>query len=817
MFQNYLKIAWRNFLKQKGMSFINLSGFAVGLICSVFIYLFIDDEMRYDRHFENSENIFRLTTQLSGAVNSTTSMSSPPLAEAMRNEFPEVVQTARLLKLPAVDQHLVKIKEGEQGQSSFFENYGFLVDSTFLQIFSYELLYGNPNEALRQPYSVVLSDELASKYFGNENPLGHPLRIENAWGEFDCAVTGVFKKNPRSHIPANFFMAMNSGEPGDWVQGNNDWVGTNHFCTYLLLKEGTDAAALASKLPAFLDKHSAQQLADKGIQKKLGLEPLTAIHLNPSTDFDISVRGSRQQLYTLGFIGLFILLIACINYMNLSTARFAKRHREVGVLKVLGAKRAMLIRQFLAESVLVGLLAFGLVLGLVMPLLRVFENFTEKTIGMGSLQMALGFTLGIALLSGLLAGSYPSFFLSSFHPMEALKNFAAKGGSRGGAVQLRRGLVVLQFSISVTLIIGVLVIWQQMRFLQQTDLGFDKDQKVVVALKTLESEVKYRELKSAISRVAAVKAVSACSAHPGVISFANLNIYPAGKSIEQGSQINVNYVDEGFAELMGFELKTGRFASPKFASDTSGFGGWVLNESAVAAIGLTPETVIGQKMYADWRGNQENFEVVGVVKDFHFESLHKKISPQGFRITQVEDTGYGYMVLDLHGGNWSNTLQGLTNAWQSVMPGVPFDGRFLDEVFQQNYLAEQRSFSLLSLFAGLAIFISCLGLFGLAAHAVERRSKEMAIRKVVGASINSLARLLSMEFLKPVALALVIASPMAYFLMEKWLQDFAYQIDISWWMFVVAGIAAVGVAFLTVGFQSVKAALANPVKSLRSE
>ncbi|MES1218158.1 MAG: ABC transporter permease [Bacteroidota bacterium] len=820
MIKNYLKIAVRNILKNKIFSLINISGLAAGLVCCAFLFLFIADESGFDRHFKRAEDIYRVTTEMKGAVNLSTSMSSPPLAEAIRNSFPEVEQVTRLLKLPGTEQHLLKLMENGIVKESFFEYNGFLADSTFFDVFSYPFLYGNPQEALKQPNSIVLSENLSKKYFGSENPLGRELHVENAWGVYDCFVAGVFKNNLRSHIPANFFISMYSGEAGEWVHRNSDWSGSNVFCTYLKLYPGTKPALLVEKFPALLKTHAGTKLSAAGISKKLGLERLTEIHLLSTEDSDLSPRGDRRQLLVLGLIGIFILLIACINYINLTTGGFVNRIREVGVRKILGALRTELIIQFLAESVMICFVSFLLALVLAMPLLSLFENFTGKIIEADLIKRAIAGMFAVAILAGLLAGSFPALYLASFRPVEAISKkfkFSYAGRWATGKINFLKSLVVLQFTISAALIIGMLVIWKQMHYLQKTDLGFDTKQKLILPLKTTGAEDNYIRLKDRLTQLPGVNAVSACTAHPGIASFANMNIFPAEKTITEGVQINVNYVDEGFIQLMGIGLKTGRYPSNKLASDTAGFGAWVLNESAVTALGYSPSTIIGKKFNAMQRGKQMEFYVVGVLKDYHFESLHKKIAPQGFRITTVQQTGFGYLVADLKSLNWNTTLASVKNAWQSVNPSIPFEYSFLDEAFQKNYEAEQLAFDVVSLFALIGIVISCLGLFGLVIHTMEKRRKEIGIRKVLGARLDTLIVLLSKDFLKLVTIAVVIASPIAWWVMNKWLEDFAYRVDISWWVFAVAGIVAILIALITISLQAIKAAIANPVKSLRTE
>lgn len=819
MFSNYLKIALRNFWNQKVSSFINVFGLAVGMACCVLIGLYIRDENRYDRHWRDSDRIYRVAAEVFfGDKHLKGATLAAPIAFAMRSEFPQVEAVARLLVLPDLDKSTVQVMDREGVHPPFFEINGYMVDSSFFHIFSYPFTYGNPEKALKEPNTVVLEQTVALKLFGNVNPLDKTLRIGNKYGEFDYRVTGVFKSDQASHLNAHFFISMQSGSFGQWVSAQTNWLTNNLFYTYVKLRKEASPEILEAQFPAFMTRHAGEDMKATGLRRKLFLQAISDIHLNSNLDNEISPNGSITYLYILACIAGFTLLLACINFMNLATARSARRAREVGIRKVMGAYKATIVWQFLGESVLMSLASLILACGLVTLLLPVFNQLTGKALAFSIWQdyRLLGWPLGLTLLTGLLAGSYPAFYLSSFQSALVLKG---KFSNSLAAIHLRRGLVVFQFVVSIGMVLTTLVINQQMHFLRNQHLGFEQHQQLVIPLPTEESQRTYAAFKEAIGKHPQVVSAASTTTYPGRYAILSIGLRGEGKHVQEAQDVKIDYVDYGFTETLGFELLAGRFFSWDFPTDTSQAPtAIVLNQTAVQNLGYTAQSAIGKPLYFDWQGQTHPFRIVGVVRDFHFENLHQKIAPFGF-VMQGSQFGPrpGYLVARVRTPNVADLLVALEGKWKSLNPGTPFEYLFLDEDFQRNYQAEQRISQLVSYFTGIAILIACLGLYGLTAYTAEQRTKEIGIRKVLGASMGSIVWLLSQDFLKLVLVANVVAWPMAWWGANRWLEDFAYRIDISWWVFAWSGLAALLIAMLTVSYQAVKAALANPAKSLRTE
>ncbi len=813
MFKNYIKIALRNLWKSKSFSMINIFGLSVGMACCLLIMLFIEKEQSYDQHYTDSANIYRLITEfITSDKREKSAGTAAPLAFAMQREFPEVVASTRLLVPPMVDKSMMKIIDNGQVIKSLYETKGYLVDSTFFQVFDYEFIYGNPQKALYEPNSVVLTQEVAEKLFGKESPLDKTLRIGNTFGEEDFRITGVIKNDKNTHITARFFIAMRSKGLGEWVMNLDSWASNNMFTTYLKLQPNTDYKALEAKIPTFFQKYGAKQLKELGIQKNHYLQPLLDIHLRSDFNRDSANTGSITYLYILGTIALFTLLIACINFMNLSTARSSKRAQEVGVRKVMGAVRSMIIRQFLGESLIISFIALLLAYFLVELSLPIFNNLTGKILGFNILKdyNKILWLVALAGITGILAGSYPAFYLSAFNPANVLKGKLMNSLS---AIALRKGLVVFQFVISICLILATVVIYRQMRFIQEKDLGFEKAQKIIVPLQTDEVGKTYTVFRDEILKNPQITNASAGTAYPSSFVVHDKRFFTEGKSMDDASLVRLNYIDYGYNEALGMKLLKGRYFSKDFPSDTS--KAIVLNESAIKSMNIKLEEAIGKKVYWEWEGRRTAFELVGVVKDFHFETLHKKVEPFGFLMGN--GTKYTCMVLNTNSKDLQGTLRFLEDTWQKINANAPFEYSFLDQEFQKKYESEQKMSAIVTYFTLIAILISCLGLYGLTTFTAEQKMKEIGVRKVMGASVSGLIFLLSKDFTKLVMIAFLIAAPIGYYAMDKWLAGFAFKTDIGIGTFLIAGLSALSIALLTVSYRSVKAALANPVKSLRSE
>ena len=806
MLRNYLLIAFRNLLKHKAFSFINITGVAVGLACFLLIALYVKDELSYDRYNTNADRIYRVTrTFLSseGTPSLKLAQLSPPFGPLIKQNFPEVEQVVRIVSNDGLIRY---------GEHSFNEEGVFFAEANLFNVFDIDLTSGNSSHALANPFSILFSRPMAEKYFGKENPVGKTIRFDN---QFDMIVTGVFEPLPaQAHFHPNFlasFTTFNDSRVYGAEQLRTNW--SNHdFSTYLLLKpnqsDGTaNAQRIEGAFPAFQDN----RLPSDGKTKLsswsiLNLQKLTDIHLRSHTDSEIEPTGDISYIYLFSAIGLFILLIACINYMNLATARSAGRAKEVGMRKVVGALRAQLIGQFLSESLLLVVFALSIAVFLVVLCLPALNDFAHKHLSFRQLldPIFLSILVGITLLTGLVAGSYPAFFLTSFRPLGVLKGQIASTMRSGN---LRQVLVITQFAIAIVLMISTAVVYNQMNYIQDYRLGYAKDQ--VLLLPALEdSTTNYETLKQQLIQTGAVRNVGRSSRIPSARLLDNYEAKTMKGDTMAPVTINLRSlrIDYDFIPAYQISMAAGRNFSRAYSTDTSMV---ILNETAVRQLGWTPEQAIGKP----FQYGPANGQIIGVTKDFHFESLHQKMAAMAMIMSKGH---FNWLSVPLK-GNIPAALSQVEAVWKRFFPDRPLDYQFLDGRFDRLYAREQTQQTLFSIFAGIAILISCLGLFGLSMFMAEARTKEIGIRKVLGASELSLVALFSQDFLKLVVVALVIASPVAWYAMHTWLADFAYRTDIHWWVFVLAGSLTVGIALLTVSFQSIKAALMNPVKSLRSE
>lgn len=805
-------------MKNKTFSFINIFGLAVGLTCCMLITLYIHNELSYDSYHANLPRLYQVgTTFVKGGKPDDHRANTPaPMARMMQQEFPEIVKTTRLMGMFAEDKTLLQYAAPNGELRSFYETKGYLADSTFFELFTYNFKEGNPVRSLHNPNSVVLSEEIATKLFGKEPALNKVIRISSSTnGDYDFRVTGVFKPHHiPSHIDARFILSLRGGDMDGYTQARgNDIASNNMFFTYLLLAPGANAAKLESKFPAFIDKYAGKDLKAMGFYKKQFLTAVKDIHLNSRATANVTPPGSKTYLYILASIAVFTLIIACINFMNLSTARSSKRSAEVGVRKVLGAEKQALIRQFLGESLLMALIAFAFALVITQLLLPLFSNVAGKefSFSFGEQAMLMGIFFVLAIITGLLAGSYPAFYLSSFKPVKVLKG---KFTNSLAAVSLRKGLVVFQFFISVVLIVSSVVIYNQMHYMRSKDLGFSKEQQIVIPLRSTVAKNTFTALEAELSRNSRIVSTGGSLYYPGIFNPSDQPMYKEGKTMNESRRVFMNWVDDSFLQTLQIKTLKGRLFSKDFPSDTS--FRIIFNETAVKQMGFaSAEDAVGKFALIDWQGETYRFEIIGVTKDFHFQDFKMPIEPYGFQLNNVPQ--FNYMIAKAKPGDMQATLQSIEASWRKLNPNEPFDYSFLDSDFQKNYAAENRLASIVSYFTIIAILISCLGLFGLAAFSAEQRTKEIGVRKVLGASIPNIVALLSKDFLKLVAISVVIASPVAWYVMNQWLQDFEYRTSITWVVFAITTASALCIAVLTIGFQAMRAALANPVESLRTE
>ncbi|MCE6992431.1 ABC transporter permease [Dyadobacter sp. CY323] len=800
MLRNYFKIAIRTLFKHKTFSFINISGVALGLTCFLLLAIYVKDELSYDRYHKNADRIYRLSrTFLSkdGTESLRLGHAAPPFGPLIQQDFPEVEQVVRMLDASS----LVKYKE-----KSFQEENMFAAEKNLFKVFTFNVEEGNPDKALENPFSIMFSRPMAEKYFGKEDPIGKIVRLDN---QLDYTVTGVFEPLPaQSHFHPSFLISFSTlNDPRVYgAEGlRNNW-GNNSFSTFLLLPPGYDPQKLTKAFPAFQNKHIDQNASTYSV---LNLMKLTDIHLYSHLDSEIEANGDIQYVYLFSAIAIFILIIACINYMNLATAKSATRAKEVGMRKVIGAVRSQLINQFLSESIILVFVSVVLALLLVVLCLPALNNFTQKELTINALldPVFLTILLGITLFTGVIAGSYPAFFMTSFQPISVLKGKIASALKNG---KLRQSLVVIQFAIAVVLIISTTVVYNQMRYIRNYKLGYSKDQIITFNMPD-DSATNFESVRQRFKEDNSIKEVGRSSRIPSGRLLDSWEAYVMKGDSLAPADITIKSlsVDEDFIPAYQIEMAAGRNFSRDYSTDkTSGF---VLNETAVKLLGYkNPADAIGDRFgYGEVRG-----QIIGVTKDYHFESLHQKVAP----IAMFNQPGrLSRISVHVAGANLKRAIGHIESVWKSRFPEIPFQYEFLDQRFGQLYAREQTQQLLFGIFAGIAIFISCLGLLGLSMFMAELRTKEIGVRKVLGASVGSIVTLLSQDFLKLVLIAIVIASPVAWYGMRNWLQDFAYHTEINWWVFALAGFVSIAIALFTISFQSIKAALMNPVKSLRSE
>ena len=797
MVKSYLTIALRYLKRHKIYSFISISGLAVGMACCVIILLWINDEIQYDRFHEQTKNLYRVVNDLNyGPFSQITPGSAYPLGPAMKEEIPEIRETVRLLSTRKI---LVA-----HGEKRYYEENFYFADPSLFAIFTFPFIQGDPKTALSSPSAIVITKAMAAKYFGSQDPMGKTIRTQN---QNDYIVTGVTENIPRnSHLQFGFVASM---ERAVAMGARTHWSGWL-YRTYVLLQPNTSFQEVNAKLEEWIKTKDSEQT-------RYYLQPLSDIHM-----YGLQGGGAIRPLSLFSTLALLILIIACINYMNLATARAGTRTKEIGLRKVVGAKKNNIVRQFLSESVLFAFFALLISILLVALFLPVFNQLSGKELSMNLVQNIFLFLgiLGITLLTGVLAGSYPALFLSSFEPDRILKgNLSAKKIGTSTAF-IRKGLVIFQFVLTIMLIISTTTVYRQMSFIKNRNLGFDKEYLIYTQLRSegnlweqydaQKTWLNYQTLKNELSQNPNILDVSSATCLPFGSMGSEFGFLDwEGKDPEYQVEMNHMAVDPSFLKTFQLDMMEGRFLSDEFPSDSLNF---VLNEAAVKATGL--ESPVGKR----FRLLDKTGIIIGVIKDFHFAPLHKEIEPLVVHLMPYQYWMYrNYVFARIKSDNISRTIASIEAVWDKVIPEYPFEFHFLDDTIDARYRSEQRLEMILRVFTILAISISCFGLFGLISFTAEQRTKEIGIRKVLGASVGSVVRLLSKEFVVLVVLANIIAWPVAYFVMTRWLKNFAYRTEIGLVTFLFSGFLALVIAILTVCFQSMKAALANPVDSLRYE
>ncbi len=801
MLKNYFKVAWRHLLKHKFYSLINLSGLTIGMSCFILITLYLQYELSYDDHHEKADRIYRVIQRQEGNVFRGTDLfavNPAPLAPALKEVFPEVEEAITINDPRYANETIILAYEDR-----IFSPRILYADKNIFNVFSIPIVEGTGGMSLEDPNSILLSRSLAKKYFGEEAPIGKSLIFNK---EKLLTVRGIFEDVPENqHLKFDFILPLESYP--HYQRDKSRWY-SNNYRTYLVLREGHDPKVFEEKLLSF-GKEIEARYTGNTFGAKLLLQPARDIHLHSKANFESSATSDIRYIYLFGSIAFIILLLAAINYMNLATARSINRSKEVGMRKVLGARKTQLVSQFLGEAFLLTGISFVLSIALVKALLPFFNNLLGKIIPFSFLGNSW-FLIGMfitALLIGGLSGLYPALFLSGVSPIKAIKGRFLNKFGQGNL--LRNALIVGQFAAAVVLAISSIIVYQQLHFIQTKKLGYNRDQVVYAPFYFKEINDKYETIRNELLT------------HPQITEVALSNNLPIdgdnqgivrnweGNDEERGFGCYRHYVDYRFLDLYEIELLEGRAFSPLHPIDST--DSYLLNESAVSAIGWTPESAIGKGF--------RNGHVVGVVKDFHFQPMDLSIEPMFMMLYTAQNTStkYGNISIKIGMGELDQTLAHIQQTFKQLVPDIPIEHHFLDESFDRLYESEHRLGQAFNIFTLLAIFIASVGLFGLISHSVVQRSKEIGIRKVLGATAGNIVQLLSKDFIKLVIMAVVLATPIAWYLMQKWLQGFAYRISIDWWVFLLTGLVALSIAFLTVSLQSLKAASVNPARTLKQE
>ncbi|MEZ4811164.1 MAG: ABC transporter permease [Allomuricauda sp.] len=810
MFKNNIKVAWRNLKKQPFFTFLNTFGLAIGIAGGILISLFVYDELSYDKMFADAHRIYRIDSDIKfGGAEMRSAEAAAPMAATMQKDFPQVESTVRFRDRGS----LLLRKTGTETNAK--ELQVTFADSTFFDFFGIDLLVGDKKTALVQPNTLVLTKTAAEKHFGVQNALGQSLLLNNT---DTYTVTGVIDDLPKNSFLRDHtvFMAMS----GFADSKGTDW-GSNNYYTFVKLIPSANVDDFQQPLASMLDNYlfpwaqqyfpgmTMESFLASGNYVNYYTMPLTDIHLHSQRDSEMSANSSIQNVYILSFIGLFLIILASVNFMNLSTAYSLKRAKEVGVRKTLGSKKLDLVRQFLIESGLISFISLLVALVIAILVLPFFNDLSGKAIELPYTNPIFwGILLMATILLGLFSGSYPAFFLSRFMPVKTLK-----GGTQGdvGGGNIRNTLVIFQFAISVFLIVGTIVVYQQLRYIQNKDLGFAKDQ-VVLIDDVFATGNQTDTFKKEVLKLSQVESATMSYFLPTPSSRSNSSFFKDG-SIDQENAIQMQtwYVDEDYINTLNMELIAGRNFNKEFATDSTAV---IVNEATLKVLGVGPEEAIGIQISQDLELEKPTYNtIIGVVKNFHYESLREHIGSLGLFL----GGNSGILAAKLNAGDFSSTLASIEGIWDRLAPGQPFNYRFMDDSFNSTYEAEQRLGKIFVVFTILSILIACLGLFGLAAFNAQKRTKEIGVRKVMGATVGQITFRLTTDFLKMVGIAIIISLPIGWFAMDKWLEDFSYRIEIGWWVFVLAAFLAISVAILTVGYQSIKAAVVNPVKSLRTE
>jgi len=813
MFKSYLKLALRNLWKRKTTTAINVLSLSTGLACCALVFLFWQHELSFDKGFDNNDDIYRVTSTFKGGSKAPT--VGLPYAKYLKSEIPEIEQVTRLDPTNGV---VIVQAQGSGGSTPFTEDSGYWVDPEFFDVLSFHFLQGDRKTAFAAPNTIVLSQSLAKKLFKEVSPIGKSLKA----GSTIYTITGVFKEDFLNHIQAGFFASNNSDHIREQMANNTSWVVNDNFYTYIKVKHGSNPQYLIVKLNAYLKRHASAEMKEHSDYMTNSLQALKDIHLNSSEfqDYLAYKQGNIKYLYLLGSIALIILMLGCINYMNLTTAQAISRAREVGVRRVMGAGKGSIRYQFLIETLAISICALVISVGLAFLFLPVFNNFTGQSLSFFAKEnssLILWMVL-IALITGLAAGLYPAFYLSAFKAVKVLKG---KVSDSSGMFSIRKVLIVSQFVISTCLVFATIVIWNQLHFMINAKTGFDQDQQLVLNLNSEQSQKNSSLLIRELANNINFKSVTLAAAP---LVSGDMNLYPADKTINDKQIVFFDFADENYLKTLGLNLIAGNNFSPQAFTNTNmqedtelhDFGKEViLNEEAAKLLGFDPYKATGKYVSHLHNGVVYNYKIVGVAKNYHYFSLHATIGPCA--IMNVNPLRCNTIVAKIDGRNVSAAIEHASKNWKALNPDTPFSYGFLNDIFQSDYEQDQRQQKMIGTFTVIAVFISCLGLLGLITYSLTQKAKEIGIRKVIGASVASVVALFLKQYFKLLLIANIIAWPLAWYLMHNWLQDFPYRITISWWMFAVSLSAGLITGFSTIAFKTIRAAMANPINSLRAE
>lgn len=793
MFKNSFKITWRSLWRQKTYSIINIGGLAVGLTCFLLIFLYVQHELSYDKFYPNANQIHRVYQKQEGNFYlGTDNYATTPvaLAPTLIEDFPEVKHATRM----NTQESLLSIDDNH-----YYEK-GIRADVSFFDVFEHPLLQGDRQTALKEKHSIILSETLAKKIFGEINPMGKTLTYQN---KTSYTVTGIIEDLPsNSSIKFSYLTSISSS--GQYAHDiKEDQWGNNDYHTFFSLSDGASPEVLESKFPTLLDSHPETRRNPK-IKRIYLTQPLADLHLADNLNGDLGLKGNPKYLYLFSVIALIVLVLACMNYMNLAIARSIKRAREVGLRKVMGAFRKQLIGQFIGESVLIAFLALLLAIGLTLFFVPVFGGWLDRPIAFDLFENTylIPILLLLVISVGILSGSYPAFFMSSLKPAQVLKG---KIDGKFSSMRIQRWLIAIQYATSIVLIVGSLVTYYQFDFIQNKELGYTKEHILTVSVFDRALMSHLEDLKAAWATNPNIISVTATAELPTNVTSGTL-IHHLHETKEEAFPIYRSRMNYNYLEVFDIELLAGRDFSPEIVSDLE--DNYIINESAANALGWTPQEAIGKQFNA-----YKTKTVIGVIKDFHMHSMHLEIAPL---LLMMEKNYFTYIALKVRGDNLNETILAVEEAVQEFSP-FPFEYKFLDDQFDQLYKADTKLGEMVGVFTFLAIIIASLGLFGLAAYTTSQRVKEIGIRKVLGASVGGIVAILAKDFLKLIVLGFLVAIPIAWYVTNDWLQSFAYRIEITWWMFALPGLAAILIALLTISSQSIKAALANPIDCLHDE